>query len=164
MPAVSNLDDGSYFKRTILVKSCPDIVDNLKSWCRILLTAKFESIFLDLLTTLINLANIIIDNSNHYFKSKIQQTKMIVMCQRFGDLFFLGWSGSILQFRQNMIRVGSKSWLLTRSSNITLSLPSYTGSALKIALNFCNGYLSLLYFCLCRLEMNRFMMNLTFLF
>ena len=41
------------------------------------------------------------------------------------------------------------SWLLTYSSNITLSLPSYTGSALKRVLNFCNGYLSLLYFCFC---------------
>ena len=36
--------------------------------------------------------------------------------------------------------------LLSSSSNITLSLPSYTGSALKRELNFCNGYLSLLYF------------------
>ena len=41
-----------------------------------------------------------------------------------------------------------KSWLLTCSSNITFSLPSYTGSALKRGLNFCNSYLSLLYFCL----------------
>ena len=32
---------------------------------------------------------------------------------------------------------------------LTLSLPSYTGSALKRELNFCNGYLSLLYFCTC---------------
>ena len=39
--------------------------------------------------------------------------------------FYLGWSGIILQFRQNIIKVGSKSWLLT------CSLPSYTGSALK---------------------------------
>ena len=62
--------------------------------------------------------------------------------------FYLGWSGSILQFRQNIIKVGSNSWLLICSSNITLSLPSYTGSALKRELNFCNGYLSLLYFCL----------------
>ena len=64
--------------------------------------------------------------------------------------FYLGWSGSILQFRQNVIKVGSKSWLLTCSSNITLSLPSYTGSALKKELNFCNGSLSLLYFWLVR--------------
>ena len=62
--------------------------------------------------------------------------------------FYLGWSGSIPQFRQNIIKVGAKSWLLTCSSNITLSLPSYnTGSALKRELNFCNGYLILLYFC-----------------
>ena len=70
------------------------------------------------------------------------RVKGLVIC------FYLGWSGSILQFRQNIIKVGSKSWLLTCSSNITLSLPSYTGSALKRELNFCNGYLSLLYFCL----------------
>ena len=37
---------------------------------------------------------------------------MRVMFQRFGDLFFyLGWSGSILQFRQNVVKVGSNSWL-----------------------------------------------------
>ena len=60
--------------------------------------------------------------------------------------FYLGWSGSTLQLRQNFIKVGSKSWLFTCSSNITLSLPSYTGSALKRELNFCNDYLSLLYF------------------
>ena len=64
--------------------------------------------------------------------------------------FYLGWSVSILLFRQNIIKVGLKSWLFTWSSNITLSLPSYTGSALKRELNFCNGYLSLLYFCCCR--------------
>ena len=63
--------------------------------------------------------------------------KMLVMCQRFGDFFLFGWSGSILQFRQNIIKVVSKSC----SSNTTLSLPSYTGSALKRELNFCNGYL-----------------------
>ena len=54
--------------------------------------------------------------------------------------FYLGWSGSILHFKQNIIKVGSKSWLLPCISNITLSLPSYTDST------FCNGYLSLLYF------------------
>ena len=38
-----------------------------------------------------------------YFLSsgpKIQQTKMLVRCQIFGDLFYLGWSGSILRFRK----------------------------------------------------------------
>ena len=61
-------------------------------------------------------------------------------------LFYVGWSGSILQFRQNIIKVGSKSWILTCSSNITLSIPSYTGSALKMELNCFSAYLSLLYF------------------
>jgi hypothetical protein len=81
---------------------------------------------------------------NTKYKTKIQQTKMLVTCLVI--CFYLGWSGSILQFRQNIIKVGSNSWLLTCSSNKTLSLPSYTGSALKRELNFCNGHLSLLYF------------------
>ena len=68
------------------------------------------------------------------------RVKGLVIC------FYLGWSGSILQIRTNIIKVCSKSWLLTCSSNITLSLTSYTGSALQRELNFCNGYLSLLYF------------------
>ena len=59
---------------------------------------------------------------------------MLVTCQRLGDLFLFG-----LQFRQNIIKVGSKLWLLICRSNITLSLPTYTGSALKRELNFCNG-------------------------
>ena len=67
--------------------------------------------------------------------------KGLVIC------FYLGWSGSIIQFRQDTIKVGSKSWLLICSSNITLSLPSYNGSALKRVLNFCNDYFSLLHFC-----------------
>ena len=83
--------------------------------------------------------------NNSWFWPKIKQTKMLVkgllIC------FYLCWSGSILQFRQNMIKVSSRSWLLTCSSNITLSLPSYTGSDLKKELKICNGYLSLLYFC-----------------
>ena len=58
--------------------------------------------------------------------------------------FYFDRSGSNLQIRQNIIKVGSKSWLLTCSSDITLSLPTYTGSALKRA---CNGSFSLLYCC-----------------
>ena len=46
--------------------------------------------------------------------------------------------------------IGTKSWLLTCISNITLFLHSGTGSALKRELNFCNGNLSLLYFCACQ--------------
>ena len=34
--------------------------------------------------------------------------------------FYLGWSGSILQFRQNIVKVGSKSWLLSCSINLSL--------------------------------------------
>ena len=48
------------------------------------------------------------------------RVKGLVIC------FYLGWSGSILQIRTNRLKVGSKSWLLACSSNIILSLPSYT--------------------------------------
>ena len=67
---------------------------------------------------------------------------MLVTCQRFGDLFLFGlvWQYSLVQTKYN-----SHGYLLTCSSNITLSLPSYTGSALKKELNCCNVYLSLLY-------------------
>ena len=58
------------------------------------------------------------------------RVKGLVIC------FYLRWSGSTLQFRQNIIKVGSKSWLLTCSSSITLSLPSYTDSAMKRELIF----------------------------
>ena len=63
--------------------------------------------------------------------SKIQQTKISVTCQRFGDLFLIGlvWQYSTSQNQYNK-GIGSKSWLLTCSSNITLSLPSYTVPAL----------------------------------
>ena len=73
--------------------------------------------------------------SDNWFKISLirdfvpkKQTKMLVMCQRFS--FYLGWSGSILKIRTDMIKVGSNSWLLSCSSNITLSLPSFTVSAL----------------------------------
>ena len=56
--------------------------------------------------------------------------------------FYLHWSGNTLPIRTNIIKVGSKSWLLTCSSNIILSIPSYTGSSLKRELKFCNGYLT----------------------
>ena len=68
--------------------------------------------------------------------------KVLVIC------FYLGWSGSTLPIRTNIIKVGSKLWLLTCSSDITLSLPSYIGSDWERELNFYKGYLSLLYFCL----------------
>ena len=50
-----------------------------------------------------------------FFIRAMQQTKMLVTCQRFDDLFYLGWSGSTRQIRTNIIKVGSKSWLLTRA-------------------------------------------------
>ena len=55
--------------------------------------------------------------------SKIQQTKMLVTCQRFGDLFLFGL---VWQYSKNQNQydkgIGLKSWLLTCISNITLSL------------------------------------------
>ena len=83
------------------------------------------------------------------FITKILQTKMLVTCQMFGDLFLFGlvWQYSTNQNRYNEGRfIGSNSWLLTCRSNITLSLPSYTVSAFQRELNFCNDYLSFLYF------------------
>jgi hypothetical protein len=48
---------------------------------------------------------------------------MLVRCQRFGDLFLFGlvWQDS-LWFRQNIIKVGLKSWLLTCSSSIKIEI------------------------------------------
>ena len=78
---------------------------------------------------------------------KYSRVRCFLRVKGLGICFYLGWSGSIPQIRTNIKKVGSKSWLLTCSSNITLSLPSYTVSALQRELNFCNGCLSLLYFC-----------------
>ena len=53
---------------------------------------------------------------------KIEQTKMLVTCQRFGDLFLFGlvWQYSSVQTKYNKGRFKDM-WLLTCSSNITLS-------------------------------------------
>ena len=87
--------------------------------------------------------------STHAFQNpKIQQSTMLVTCQRFGDLYLFGlvWQHSSVQSKHNKGSC-SKSWLLTCSSNIVLSLPSYTGSTLKRErAKFFNGYLILLYF------------------
>ena len=77
---------------------------------------------------------------------KIQQTKMLVTCQRFGDWFLLWLVWQYSSIQKNIIKVGAKSWMLTCSCHITLSLPFYTDPDSKRELNFCNGYLSLLYF------------------
>ena len=81
-----------------------------------------------------------------YCPPKYRKLRCLLRVKGLAICFYLGWSGSILQFRQNIINIGSKSWLLTCSGIITLSLPSYTGSTLKRELNACNGYLSLLYY------------------
>ena len=75
---------------------------------------------------------------------KIEQTKMLVTCQRFGDLFLfeLVWQYSSVQIKYNK---GRFKVTVTCSSNITLSLPLYTGSALKRGLNSCT--LMLIYDC-----------------
>ena len=71
---------------------------------------------------------------------------MLVTCQRFGDWFLFGLVWQYSSIQKNIMKVGSKPRLLTCISNITLSLHSHPGSALKRELNVCNSYLSLLYF------------------
>ena len=68
-------------------------------------------------------------------KQKYSRLRSLLSVKGFVICFYLGWSGSVLQIRTNIVEVGSKSWLLTCSSNITLSLPSYTVSALYRELN-----------------------------
>ena len=72
---------------------------------------------------------------------------MLVTCQRFGDLFLFGlvWQYSSVQTKYDKGRFKVMATYL-QQYYITLSLPSYTGSALKRELNFCNSYLSVLYF------------------
>ena len=71
---------------------------------------------------------------------------MLVTCQRYGDWFLFGLVWQYSSIQKNIIKVGAKSWLLTCSYHITLSLPFYTDPDSKRELNFCKGYLSLLYF------------------
>jgi len=54
-------------------------------------------------------------------RQKYSRLRYLLRVKGLAICFYLGWSGSILQFRQNII----KSWLLTCSSNITLSVTSY---------------------------------------
>jgi hypothetical protein len=54
---------------------------------------------------------------SEYFQPKIQQTKMLVTCQRFGDWFLFGLVWPYSSNQKNIIKVGSKSLLLTCSSN-----------------------------------------------
>ena len=48
---------------------------------------------------------------------KIQQTKMLVTCQRFSDWFLFGQVWPYSSNQKNIMKVGSKSLLLTCSSN-----------------------------------------------
>ena len=52
---------------------------------------------------------------NHSNKQK--QTKMLVTCQRFGDWFLFGLVWPYSSNQKNIMKVGSKSLLLTCSSN-----------------------------------------------
>ena len=52
------------------------------------------------------------------WSQKYSRLKCLLLVKNLMICFYLGWSGSI-QFRQNIIKVGSKSWLLTCISNIT---------------------------------------------
>ena len=49
-------------------------------------------------------------------KQKYSRLRCLLLVKGLVICFCLGWSGSILQFRQNIIKVGSKSWLLTFSN------------------------------------------------
>ena len=54
---------------------------------------------------------------NGNLKAKIQQTKMLVTCQMFGDWFLFGLVWPYSSNQKNIMKVGSKSLLLTCSSN-----------------------------------------------
>ena len=56
-------------------------------------------------------------SANSFRKPKIQQTKMLVTCQRFGDWFLFGLFLPYSSNQKNIMKVGSKSLLLTCSSN-----------------------------------------------
>ena len=55
--------------------------------------------------------------SDIQFQTKIQQTKMLVMCQRLGDWFLFGLVWPYSSIQKNIMKVGSKSLLLTCSKN-----------------------------------------------
>ena len=58
-------------------------------------------------------------------RQKYNRLRCLLLVKGLVICFYLGWSGNTLPIRTNIIKVGSKSWLLTCSSNITFSLPSY---------------------------------------
>ena len=50
---------------------------------------------------------------HNFDKSNQKYSRLVCYFSKGWRSVFLGWSGSILQFRQNIIRAGSKSWLLS---------------------------------------------------
>ena len=64
--------------------------------------------------------------STYTYTQKYSKLRCLLGVKGLLVCFYLGWCwcAGILYFRQNIIKVGSKSWLHTCSSNITLSLPS----------------------------------------
>ena len=64
-----------------------------------------------------------------FLAQKYSRLRCLLLVKGLVICFYFGWY-FILQIRTNIIKVDSKLWLLTCSSNITLSLPSYTVSAL----------------------------------
>ena len=69
--------------------------------------------------------HLIVWSVNVQFVPKIQQTKMLVMCQRFGDWFLFGLVWPYSSNQKNIMKVGSKSLLLTCSSNKLLTYLYY---------------------------------------
>ena len=67
---------------------------------------------------------------NIAYNQKYSRLRYLLLVKGLVIYFHLGWSGNILQIKTNVIKVGSNSWLFTCSSDITLSLASYTVSAL----------------------------------
>ena len=61
----------------------------------------------------------------YMYGQKYSRLRCLLRVKGLVIFFYLGWSGSILQFKQNIIKVGWKSWLLTCSSNITLRLCTF---------------------------------------
>ena len=58
------------------------------------------------------------------YYAKIKQTKMLVTCQRFGDLFLFGLIRQYSSNHKTIIKVGSKSWLLLLAAVINFE-PTY---------------------------------------
>ena len=91
------------------------------SWPQVLLGPLMISI-----SIVIKVVNLTWNN----FNQKCSRLRYLLLVKGLVICLLLGWSGSTLQIRNNVIQVGSKPKLPTCSSNTTLSLPAYTVSAL----------------------------------